>query len=363
MSAVKRALVYLILVPVVVLTGVNIVRLIVQPNPTLPRPSDVARAQRTLVSQAHADTAERMPLAGSIGGSGVIEPAHREVRVATQVAGRVAKVWVEEGQRVEVGARLVSLEDAVEQAGVRAATAQVARARAELSRVTKGSRYEDVRAASADAKAARARAQLSRGILTRTTQLAESGGATPDALDRARHQADVDREAAKAAEARRLAVSNGSRPEDVAATEADLEVAEAKLEQAVAQRDRLRIDAPIAGEILQIKVRAGELAQPAGDPVIIIGDTRVLRARMDVDERDVGDLKLGAKAVIRAPAWPDRDFAARVVEVGHRMGRKNVRTDDPAELNDTRILEVVVAIEASDGLVVGQRVTGFIDRP
>jgi hypothetical protein len=43
------------------------------------------------------------------------------------------------------------------------------------------------------------------------------------------------------------------------------------------------------------------------------------------------------------------------------MGRKNVRTDDPTELNDTKILEVVVALDAFDGLVVGQRVTALIE--
>jgi hypothetical protein len=56
------------------------------------------------------------------------------------------------------------------------------------------------------------------------------------------------------------------------------------------------------------------------------------------------------------------------------MGRKNLRTDDPAERNDTKILEVVVALEGTnaasdkpsgglDGLIVGQRVTALITAP
>jgi hypothetical protein len=38
-----------------------------------------------------------------------------------------------------------------------------------------------------------------------------------------------------------------------------------------------------------------------------------------------------------------------------------VRTDDPVEKNDTKILEVVIELDSSDLLVPGQRVTSFIE--
>jgi HlyD family secretion protein len=46
--------------------------------------------------------------------------------------------------------------------------------------------------------------------------------------------------------------------------------------------------------------------------------------------------------------------------VGRRFGRKNVRTDDPTERNDTKILEVVLQLEARGELVPGQRVSCFV---
>ena len=42
------------------------------------------------------------------------------------------------------------------------------------------------------------------------------------------------------------------------------------------------------------------------------------------------------------------------------MGRKNVRTDDPTERMDTKILETVVQLDDAQGLVPGLRVTGYI---
>ena len=91
-----------------------------------------------------------------------------------------------------------------------------------------------------------------------------------------------------------------------------------------------------------MKFRAGEFYQAGGaDPLVIMGDTRQLRARIDVDERDIGRLSANATSIVRVPAFPGRDFHGKVVEIGRRMGRKNVRTDDPVERNDTKILEVV----------------------
>ena len=143
-----------------------------------------------------------------------------------------------------------------------------------------------------------------------------------------------------------------------------------KLARALLRHDRtafyaLRtVRAPIAGEVLQVKYRAGEYYQPggAGEALVVMGDTRTLRVRMDVDERDTGALGLGLAAVVRAPAFPGQDFRGQVAEIGRRMGRKNVRTDDPVERNDTKILEVVLSLDAPRGLLVGQRVVGFIAR-
>jgi HlyD family secretion protein len=85
-----------------------------------------------------------------------------------------------------------------------------------------------------------------------------------------------------------------------------------------------------------------------------------LRARLDVDERDIGRIIIGAKTIVRASAFPGKDYPGTIVAIGRRMGRKNVRTDDPVERNDTKILEVVIALDATPPLVVGQRVTGYV---
>ncbi len=138
--------------------------------------------------------------------------------------------------------------------------------------------------------------------------------------------------------------------------------AQARRDQAKAQLDRLTVLAPIAGEILRVKYRAGEYYNPAGsEPLITMGDTSKLRVRMDLDEREVGRVKLGAAAYVTADAFPDVRFAGRVAEIGRRMGRKNVRSDDPVERIDTKILEVMIDIDDSSRLIPGLRVMSYVE--
>ena len=91
-----------------------------------------------------------------------------------------------------------------------------------------------------------------------------------------------------------------------------------------------------------------------------MGDTRTLRVRMDVDEHDIARVTQGAKAWVVADAFGARKFTGSVVDIGRRFGRKNIRTDDPTEKNDTKVLEVVIELDGHELLVPGQRVTSFI---
>jgi multidrug resistance efflux pump len=349
---------------VVLAMALSVVNMLRAAPPTSPSAHDIQNAARTVAPPpGTADFRAAGPSPGTIAsGYGIVEAVDRETKVAAPVPGRITRVAVAEGQQVVADDVLVLLDRSVEQAAVSAATADVDAADAQLARAVRGSRREDVQATLADAETARARAALSKGIAERTAQVQASGGATADELDRARRQAEADEAAAHAAEARSAAVIAGSRREDIQLARAQAAAARGRLDQAKAVLDRLTVRAPIAGEILQSKYRAGEYAQPGGDALIVMGDTSKLTARVDVDERDVGKVFVGAKVIVRADAYPGKDFTGRVRELGRHMGRKNVRTDDPAQRNDTKILEMVVTLDAPAGLVVGQRVTCYVTR-
>jgi HlyD family secretion protein len=199
-------------------------------------------------------------------------------------------------------------------------------------------------------------------VLARLEAAARGGGVTADELDRARRTADADRLTSLTAQARQRAGQSGRR-EDVLVAQAQLMAASARRDQARASLERMRIVAPIDGEILEVHYRVGEYVMPGGqgaEPLVVMGDTRTLHARVDVDERDVGRIAEGARTLVTVDAFPDRRFEGRVVQIARRMGRKNVRTDEPTERIDTKILEVVVQLDDASVLYVGQRVMAYI---
>ncbi len=327
------------------------------------RPKDSAAAVRSEPPpKGLGDEHLPLPPAGAVGGAGIVEPALREARLAGASAGVISVLHAQEGDHVEAGAALVELDSAVEIAAVKTAEADLASMAASLQRAVNGQRVEDRDAAVAEAASARARSELSDTALTRAEQLFKGGAMTQEELDKARLGAAADKETARAAEARAQAARAGSRAEDIAAARAALLAAEARLAQARATLEHREIRAPYAGEVLQVKARPGEYYTPgASEAPVVLGDTRRLRVRMDVDERDIGRVKLGQAAFAVADAFPAVRFTGKVAEIGRRMGRKNVRTDDPTERIDTKILEVVIDLDDPGKLVPGLRVTSYIE--
>jgi multidrug efflux pump subunit AcrA (membrane-fusion protein) len=326
---------------------VFIVRFVLAEPSTAPRQKDRVAAQRTSTAAGARDERAAAPREGLVAGNAIVEPRDRETKVAAAAPGRIAAIAVQEGEKVARGALLVQLEDGPEQAALQAAEA-------DYQKALHGQRREDIEATMNDAEAARARAEESAEAFRRTAQAAKGGAATADELDKARSQAESDQRTFEASEARRRAMAAGSRYEDIAA-------ARARRDQAKANLERLAVRAPIDGEILQVKYRVGEYVTPGGDPLVVMGDTSALRVRIDVDERDIGHIAVGDVAFAVADAYPEKKFSGKVVEIGHRMGRKNVRTDDPTERIDTKILETVIELDDPTGLVPGLRVTGYIE--
>ena len=326
---------------------------------TAPRARDMELAARIEPSQ-NPDTTLDRPEGDFVGGLGIVEPREQETRLSSSVAGRIAQLHVVEGQFVEVGTLLVELESGPETAALAAAEAEVSVARASLGRSRRGLRVEDLNAITRDADAAASRSELSRGVLERLENAARAGAATGDEVDRARRQAEADRFAVEASQARQMSGRTGRR-EDVLVAMAQLQAAEARRDQARANLDRLRVVAPVAGEVMEIRSRVGEYVVPSPtDAMILLGDTRQLRARLDIDERDISRVRVGAETIVRVDAFPGRDFRGRVVLLGHRMGRKILRTDEPTERIDTKVLECVVELSNFDGLIPGLRVMGYV---
>jgi hypothetical protein len=109
-------------------------------------------------------------------------------------------------------------------------------------------------------------------------------------------------------------------------------------------------------------MRVGESVSPdvPNTALFIVADTRTLRVRVEVDETDVGKIRLGQHAYATADAYPNRQFWGRVVRISQVLGKKNLRTEEPAERVDTKILETLVELDSGQRLPLGLRVDAVI---
>lgn len=219
---------------------------------------------------------------------GTIAPLFgKDAQISPQVAGRVLRVSVREGERVHSGQELARVDDGTLTDQVRQADAVVARAQGEteLARTTE----------------ARIRRVFERGIAARQE--------LEDAIARL--------SSARAMEAESRAAS------------------------AIARRQlgRASVRSPFAGVVLKVFRRAGELVDgtPA-TPVVEVGDPAVLEVVATVAAAELVELRVGAPARVTVPAMPGRSFPAVVslvsptVERATGLGTVRVRLAPAAPL-------------------------------
>ncbi len=290
---------------------------------------------------------------------GLVEAEGDRAELGFEASGRIAELVVDEGDAVTAGQLLGRLDDRVARARVAGAEAAVAAARARKDAAVRGARPDEIRAASAEADAVAAQAR-ERGLSRDRAEalLAANPDAIPMAeVDSARGLADASAAQARAAAARASLLRSGSRAELIAEAKATFDGALANLEEARAHLAQHELRSPRAGVVVRRLHEVGEhVATMPPTTVLIVADTSRLELRVEVDEVDVARIAIGQPAWATALAYGDRRFVGHVTRVVGELGRKTQRLDDPRARIDTRVLEVVVALDQSPALPLGLRV-------
>ena len=197
----------------------------------------------------------------------------------------------------------------------------------------------------------------------RREKLFAAGVISREEMERATREYNVAKAQYQEAVERHSLVDDHAREEDVTLAQADLQLARAQLADAQAKYEKTLIKSPIDGTVLRKHHRNGESVSNSStvpDPILTVGDKAVLRVRMDVDESDVDKVRVGQKAYVTADAYGDKKFWGHVVRVGEQLGPKNVRTDEPTERVDRKILETLVELDKGVDIPVGLRVDTYI---
>jgi len=241
------------------------------------------------------------------------EVTAERVDISPRVSGRVAKLNVDVGGRVERGAVIAELENPQLIATLETARAALAVARADLARVV-SVRTESVEARRADLAAADADVTLYREVWERKTQLQRSGNAAQQVIDESSRNLDAARRKREAADAALRLTVAGASAEERALYAAQARSAETVVAQRQADVDELIIRAPITGEVTTKVAEIGENFS-AGSPLVSMVDAKNTWFTFNLREDLLRGLKAGDEFETTVPALGSVKIRARVTVI------------------------------------------------
>ncbi len=262
----------------------------------------------------------------------------REAKIGSKASGRVAAVFVEEGQRVAAGQPLMRLDTSELEANDAQARADVAAARARLAVLLAGARPEERRQTADSEVQAQWALRLAQQKVERMRALHGQGAVATQDLDTAetefaRAQMGYD----WARQASRL-VQAGARVEDIQAARAGLAQAEALRAAARVRVQDSTVVAPFAGTITKRNVEPGETVTAQSSESFRLAQIDDVFVELSVPERSRPAVRAGQQTLVQV------DGLAAPVE-----GR--VEEIRPAATGSSRMFGVKVRVSNPQGIL------------
>ncbi|MGD0938397.1 MAG: efflux RND transporter periplasmic adaptor subunit [Terracidiphilus sp.] len=241
--------------------------------------------------------------------SGNIE-AHESL-IGFKVAGRIVELPVEEGQQVFQGALLARLDDADFKQHVRIDEANVSVRQSNLELTLAGTRHQEVKAAQQtmiDAEADLEQRKLDNDRAQRLFAKDEVSAQDRDQAATALKRAEA---IFNAAQQRYNESVEGSRKEDVAIAQANLNEASANLGLSQVNLSYTILRAPSDGVITVRQAELGEVVSP-GAPVVTLADLDHIWLRAYIAETDLGRITWGQKVTVTTDTYPGKQYDGRI---------------------------------------------------
>jgi HlyD family secretion protein len=272
--------------------------------------------------------------------SGTLEA--RNISVGSKVGGRISKVLVAEGDKVQPGQVLVTFEDSELNARLLQAQGRYEQAKANYQKLVHGSRPEDIAEAKATGKASESEIFAARATVNRAEsdlwnaqqnwernkKLVADGVVSQQAADDAEMRyksakADLKnaQDAAAAAESKASATKaaeertvRGSRAEDIAFAKADLLSAEGALKEQQTLWDEREVKSPSFATVEVLDIRPGDLL-PANAAIAKLLEADQFFLVVYVPQDQIGRVQVGQQAEVYVDSFPKQAFHAKIEQI------------------------------------------------
>lgn len=254
---------------------------------------------------------ENQPFVQVISATGRLVPGNK-VEIQSLVSGQLMSLPFEEGDQVNQGAVVATLDDGDVRQRILENQAQVNLAQARtrlLSELSVPSTREELNRLTLE------REQLSR-TLERQEMLHQQGALPLEALEETQNQA-----ALMGSRIRGMEIALASRQgggAEAAEAAAAVSAARSSLTGLERELNKYSLQAPFAGKVLERLAEPGEWVQP-GQVLLVMASQEGFYAEVELDERSMGLIQLGQVARIWPEAYPSQEVSARVEAIAPRV--------------------------------------------
>ena len=243
-------------------------------------------------------------------------------------------------------------------AKLREAETEAAVARARLAEVASGSREEEIRRAGAALDGAVADMHLTTAELERYERLHRQGMVSQAELDQKKAAYNVAVSRVKEAEEVKTLLEKGPKQETLKVNENMIKQAEATVEYYKRLLDKTIIKAPISGKVIRKYAQEGELVNLSSAETLLaaIADVEKVRVNAEVDETDIGKIKVGDPVDVTSDAYTGKVFKGEIEEIADYVGIRNIRPNNPAKNMDMKVVQVKIELKEKTPLRLGMTV-------
>jgi len=245
--------------------------------------------------------AQPLPLA-----SGYVEGDY--VLIAPVAVTQLAQINVKRGDRVTKGEALAVAERRDARISLTGAQADLARAQSQLSNLLEGARSEEIDVIKAGLASATAQIAETEKEVERLRKLLQNGVVTQTQFDSAVTKLDVARAKKAEVEAKLAVAQLPARPYQIAAAEAAVAQAQARVDAANWQLGKRTLTAPADGIVTEILRSTGEIASPQA-PVFSILPDGAVTLRLYVPEPAISQISIGTQLDVRCDGCGDNAHA------------------------------------------------------
>jgi multidrug resistance efflux pump len=271
--------------------------------------------------------------------------------LSSQINGYIKDVLVKDFDQVKQGQVLMHIDATTYDQKVTQAVSGVEQAENSLANQTQAiaQRQADVVAAQAKLDQVKAQYDLSIAQLKRYQQLGDSGAASKSEQDKAAADAQNNLALLKQAQANILVAQEALKTAQVAQAglKAQVNSAQAQLDQANTTKDYSTIVAPLDGQLGEVNPRVGQYVAAGTQLLYLIPKQTWVIANFK--ETQIANMKIGQKAYFTVDAMNHQKFTGHVEQISPAAGSEfSVLKPDNATGNFTKVVQRIAVRIAID---------------